>query len=65
MILYIDDEFNVSGGRNINYRSDAQNDPESPEVYYAGSNVFGESEFNLVGNVVVKDAQVELKGHSV
>ncbi len=60
LILYIDEGFSMGGNYNINYTSDGSNNPETLTIYYAGGQTFGNAQFNLCGNVVVKDAPIKL-----
>jgi hypothetical protein len=64
LILYVDETFSTSGNRKINYRSDGVHDPATLTIYYAGANVFGNEQFNLCGNLVVKNAPVKITGSS-
>ena len=61
LILYVDEVFATSGGRNINFQSDGNHRPETLTVYYAGKPTFGDAHFNLCGNVIVKDAPVKIE----
>lgn len=60
LILYVDQRFRMGGNWNVNYSESGSKDPNILTIYYAGSNTFGDAQFNFCGNVVVKDAPVKI-----
>lgn len=64
LILYVDNSFSTSGNRNINYKSGGPHDPKRLTIYYAGRDTFGNAQFNLCGDIVVKDAPIVIANGS-